>query len=52
MVRGKDKNINNRNQNYLAPSEHSSLTKESPGYPNIPEKEDSDLKITSHDDFP
>jgi hypothetical protein len=50
MVRGKGKNINNRNESYLASSELSSPTKESPGYPNILEKQDSDLKITSHDD--
>jgi hypothetical protein len=50
MARGKDKKISNKNQGYLASSEHSSPTTVSPGYPNTPEKQDSDLKITSHDD--
>jgi hypothetical protein len=44
MSRGKGKNINNRNQGYLASSESSSPTTASPGYPNKPEKQDSDLK--------
>jgi hypothetical protein len=44
MVRGKLKNIGNRNQYYLTTSEHSSLTRRSPGYPNTPEKQDKDLK--------
>ena len=44
MVRGKGKNISNRNQGYLASSEPSSPTTASPGYPNTPEKQDSDLK--------
>jgi hypothetical protein len=44
MVRGKHKNISNRNQGYLASSEPSSPTIASPGYPNTPEKQDSDLK--------
>jgi hypothetical protein len=44
MLRSKDKNISNRNQGYLALSEPSSPTTGSPGYPNIPEKQDSDLK--------
>jgi hypothetical protein len=43
-VRGKDKNISNRNQGYLASSEPSSPTTESPRYSNTPEKQDSDLK--------
>jgi hypothetical protein len=50
MAKGKCKNISNRNQGYLASSESSSLTKVIPGYPNTPEKQDSDLKITSYDD--
>jgi hypothetical protein len=50
MVRGKDKNTSNRYQGYLASSEPSSPTTASPGYLNTPEKQDSDLKITSHDD--
>ena len=44
MTRGKGKNISNRNQGYLASSEPSSPTTASPGYPNTPEKQDSDLK--------
>ena len=44
MVRGKRKNISNRNQGYLASSEPSSPTRAGPGNPNIPEKQDSDLK--------
>jgi chromosome segregation ATPase len=44
MLRGKGKNISNRNQGYLASSEPSSPSTVSPGYPNIPEKQDSDLK--------
>jgi hypothetical protein len=43
-VRGKGKNISNRNQGYLALSEPSSPTTASSGYPNTPEKQDSDLK--------
>jgi hypothetical protein len=50
MARGKGKNISNRNQGYLASSEPSSPTTVSTGYPNTPEKQDSDLKITPHDD--
>jgi hypothetical protein len=44
MVRGTGKNISNRNQGYLASSESTSSTTASPGYPNTPEKQDSDLK--------
>ena len=44
MVGGKHKNINNRNQGYLASSESNSPTIASPGYPNTPERQDSDLK--------
>jgi hypothetical protein len=44
MVRGKHKDINNGNQCPLAPSEPSSSTTASPGYPNMPEKQDSDLE--------
>ena len=49
MAKGKCKNISNRNQN-LASSEPGFLTTVNPGYPNTVEKQDSDLKITSHDD--
>jgi gas vesicle protein len=44
MVRGKGKNISNRNQGYLELSEPSSPTTSSPGYPNTPEKRGFDLK--------
>jgi hypothetical protein len=44
MTRGKDKNIGNRNQGYLASSEQSLSTTESPGYPITLEKQYSDLK--------
>ena len=44
MVKGKGKNISKRNQGYLAQSEPSSPTTASHGYPNTPEKQDSDLK--------
>jgi hypothetical protein len=50
MVKGKGKDISNKNQGYMASSEPSCPTTANPGYPNIPEKQDSDLKITSHDD--
>jgi hypothetical protein len=50
MAVGKEKNINNKNQGYLASSEPSSPTIASPGFPNTLEKQDSDWKITSHDD--
>ena len=43
MTRGKHKNISNRNQGYLALLEPSSTTA-SPGYSNVSEKQDSDLK--------
>jgi hypothetical protein len=38
------KNLTNRNQDYLASSEPSTPTTINPGYPNTPEKQDSDLK--------
>jgi hypothetical protein len=44
MSGGKRKNISNRKQGYLASSEPNSPTIASPGYPNTPEKQDSDLK--------
>jgi chromosome segregation ATPase len=44
MVRSKGKNIRIRKQGYSASSEISSPTTESLGYPNTPEKQDSDLK--------
>jgi hypothetical protein len=44
MMKGKGKNLINRNQDQSASSEPSTLTTESPGYPNTHEKQDSDLK--------
>ena len=36
MAKGKHKNLTNKNQDYLASSEHSTPTTVSPGYPNTP----------------
>ena len=44
MAKGKLKNITIRNQEHWASSETSTPTTVSPGYPNTPEKQDSDLK--------
>jgi hypothetical protein len=44
MVKGKLKNLTNRNQEHWASSEPSTPTTVSPGYHNTPEKQDSDLK--------
>ena len=44
MVGGKHKNISNRNQGYLASSEPNFPTKDSPGHPNTPERQNLDLK--------
>jgi hypothetical protein len=44
MAKGKLKNLNNRNQDHSALSEPSTPTTASLGYPNTPEKQDSDLK--------
>jgi hypothetical protein len=44
MAKGKNKNLTNRNQDHSASSEPSTPTTMSPGYPNTPEKQDSDLK--------
>jgi chromosome segregation ATPase len=44
LVRGKSKNVSNRNQGYLASSKPSSFTMVSLGYQNTPEKQDFDLK--------
>ena len=43
-MKGKCKNLINRNQDHSASSEPSMPTTVSPGYPNTPEKQDSDLK--------
>ena len=44
MVKGKHKNLTNRNQDHSPSSEDSTPTSASPGYPNTPKKQDSDLK--------
>jgi hypothetical protein len=44
MAKGKRNNLTNRNQNHSPSSEPSPPTLASPGHPNTPEKQDSDLK--------
>jgi hypothetical protein len=44
MMKGKLKNLTNRNQEDSPSSELSTYTPTCPGYPNTPEKQDSDLK--------
>jgi hypothetical protein len=44
MAKDKHKNLTIRNQDYLVSSKPSTPTTVSPGYPNIPEKQGSDLK--------
>jgi hypothetical protein len=44
MVKGKCKNLTNRNQDRSPSSEHSTPNPPSPGYTNTPEKLDPDLK--------
>jgi hypothetical protein len=44
MVKGKHKNLTNRNQDHSASSEPSIPTTTNPGYPNTPKKQDLDLK--------
>jgi hypothetical protein len=44
MVKGKHKNLTNRNQEHWTSSEPSRPTTVSPGHPNTPEKQDSGLK--------
>ena len=44
MAKGKCKNLTNRNQDHSPSSEPSTPTSASPGYPNTPKKQDSDLK--------
>jgi hypothetical protein len=44
MVKGKHKNLTNRNQDHSPSSKPSTLTSARPGYPNTPEKLDLDLK--------
>jgi hypothetical protein len=43
-AKGKRKNRTNRNQEHWASSEPSTPTTTNPGYPNTPEKQDTDLK--------
>ena len=44
MAKSKCKNLMNRNQDHSPSSEPSTPTSASPGYPDTPEKQDSDLK--------
>ena len=44
MAKGKRRNITNRNQGNMAPSEPNSPTTASPGYPSTPEKQELDIK--------
>jgi hypothetical protein len=44
MAKGKHNNLTNRNQDHSASPEPSTPTKVSPGYPNTPENQNSDLK--------
>ena len=44
MAKGKHKYLTNRNQDHSPSSELSTPTSASPGYPNTPEKQDTDLK--------
>jgi gas vesicle protein len=44
MAKGKCKNLTNRNEDHSPSSEPSTPTSASPGYPNTPKKQDSDLK--------
>jgi hypothetical protein len=44
MVKGKRKNLTNRNQDHSPSSEHSTPKPPSPGHPNTPEKIVPDLK--------
>jgi gas vesicle protein len=44
MAKGKSKNLTNRNQDHWASSGPSTPTTASPGYPNTPKKQASDLK--------
>jgi hypothetical protein len=44
MVKGKCKNLTNRNQDHSPSLEPSTPTSPSPGHPNTPEKLDPDLK--------
>jgi hypothetical protein len=50
MAGAKLKNRSNRNQGYIASLEPNSPTIASPGYTTTPEKQNMDLKLTSHED--
>jgi hypothetical protein len=45
MMKGKCRNLTNRNQDHSPSSEPSTPTLASPGQPNTPEKLDTDLKV-------
>jgi hypothetical protein len=47
-VKGKHKNLTNRKQDHSASLEPSTPTTASPGYPNTPEKQDSDSNLKSY----
>jgi hypothetical protein len=44
MAKGKCRNLTKKNQDHSPSSEPSTPTSASPGYPNTPKKQDSDLK--------
>jgi hypothetical protein len=44
MAKGKGKNITNKNQDHSGSLEPSTPTTASPGHPNTPKKQDSDVK--------
>jgi hypothetical protein len=44
MVKGKHKNLTNRKQDHSPSSQPNTPTSASPGYPNTPKRQDSDLK--------
>jgi hypothetical protein len=44
ISKGKSKNLTNRNEDHSPSSEPSTPTSASPGYPNTPKKQESDLK--------
>jgi hypothetical protein len=49
MARGKGQNIRDRNKGYLISSEPNYPNTTRPGKCKTPEKQDTNLKITSHD---
>jgi hypothetical protein len=44
MMKGKHRNLTNRNQDHSPSSEPSTTTSANPGFPNTPKKQESDLK--------